>query len=183
VKFRHFTTLHTELSSEECSRRLFASIDPERWTIFSLSGYTGSASVIGWLDGDQFFLHKRSTWRNDFAPYCYGNFVTQDNGTIIECYFDLQRWTKVFMNFWLTFAILLGVPIFAFSVWDLLKTGRYNDGDEYLGLVVPVIMVLFGIYLPKFGLSLGESSEQFILEFLQKTLSAKNYEPSTNTST
>jgi hypothetical protein len=183
MKFRHFTTLHTELGSEECSRRLLALIDPERWTIFSLSGNAGSAPMIGYLDGDQFYLHKRSTWRNDFAPYCYGNFVTQNNGTLIECYFDLHRWTKVFMNFWLTFAILLGVPIFALSIWDLLKTGRYNDGGEYLGLVLPVMMVLFGIYLPKFGLSLGESNEQLILEFLRNALAAKNCERSPNTST
>ena len=86
------------------------------------------------------------------------------------------------MNFWLTFAILLGVPIFAFSIWDLLKSGRYNDNGEYLGLVVPVMMVLFGIYLPKFGLSLGESNEQFILEFLRTTIAAKICEPTPNTS-
>ena len=86
------------------------------------------------------------------------------------------------MNFWLTFAILLGVPIFALSGWDLLKTGRYNEGGEYLGLVLPVAMILFGVYLPKFGLSLGESNEQFILEFLRNTLAAKNCEPSPNTS-
>jgi hypothetical protein len=182
MKFRHFTTLRTELSSEECSRRLLASIDAERWTIFSLSGNVGSAAMIGWLDGDQFYLHKRSTWRNDFAPYCYGNFVTQDNGTLIECYFDLQRWTKVFMNFWLAFAILVGVPISGLSIWDLLKTSRYNDSGEYLGLLVPTMMVLFGIYLPKFGLLLGESNEQFIVEFLRRTLSARNCEPSPNTS-
>jgi len=145
--------------------------------MLSTSRYQGSAPVIGWMDGYQFYLHKRRTWRNDFAPQCYGNFVTQDKGTRIECYFDLQRWAKVFMNVWLTMAIVFGVPVFAFSIWDLLKTGRYNDGGEYLGMVVPVGLISFGIYLPKFGLLLGNSEEGFILEFLVRALEAKKCDP------
>jgi hypothetical protein len=181
MKFRHFSTLHSDFDTEECVRRLIQSIDPAQRTIFSLSGYRGTALVIGWLDGNQFYLHKRRIWRNDFAPLCYGNFVTQDKGTLVECYFDLQRWTKRFMNIWLALAILIGVPIFAISVYDLFKSGNFNDGSEYLGMVAPVGLILFGIYLPKFGLLLGKSEEDFILEFLQRILVANKCDPSANT--
>jgi len=180
MKFRHFTTLRTDFDAEECGRRLIQSIDLEQRTIFSLSGYKGTAPVIGWLDGNQFYLHKRRTYRNDFAPLCYGNFVAQDKGTLVECYFDLRRWTKLFIKLWLTLVILIGVPIFAISVHDLFKTGHFNDGSEYLGLVVPVAMILFDIYLPKFGLLLGKSEEEIILEFLWSTLVANKCEPSAN---
>src|SRR6202035_979589 len=103
MKFRHFTTLHTDFDSEECSRTLIRSIDPEQRTLFSLTGYKGKAPVISWVDDGQFYLHTRRFWRNDFAPQCYGNFVTQDKGTLIECYFDLHSWTKLFMNVWVAF--------------------------------------------------------------------------------
>jgi hypothetical protein len=174
VKFRHFTTLHTGFDSDECRRRLVESVDPERRTIFSLSGYKGSKPVIGWLDGYQFFLHKRRYWpsRNDFAPQCYGNFVAQEKGTIIECYFDATEWAKWFVKFWLVFASLLAMPIFIISLISLIKSGDYYDGSQYIGLVAPVAMVLFGIYLPKAFLEMGRGEEDFILEFLRITLNA-----------
>jgi hypothetical protein len=173
MKFRHFTALHTDFGDEECRRRLLESIDPERRTIFSLSGYKGSASIIGWVDGYNFYLHKRRYFHNDFAPVCRGSLLPQDKGTRIECYFDVPRWTQIFMRFWLAGAILIGVPIFVISLLDLLKTGIFSDGDQYLGLAVPVALVLFGIFLPMLGLLISEPEEGFILEFLQSTLVAR----------
>jgi hypothetical protein len=139
--------------------------------------------VIGWLDGDQFYLHKRRIWRNDFAPHCYGNFVDQDKGTLIECYFDLHRWTRLFMNLWLTLAILIGISIFVISIRDLLHAGNFNDSGEYVGLFVPVAMTLFGIFLPKFRLLLGKPEEEFILGFLERTLVPRKCAPTENPTT
>src|SRR5277367_3687845 len=108
MKFRHFTVLRTDLDENECLRRLTESIDPERWTIFSLSGYKSSKPVIGWIDGYQFYLHKRRYYRNDFAPLFHGNLQSLARGTLIEGYFDMPRWTRIFMRFWLGGVILLG---------------------------------------------------------------------------
>jgi hypothetical protein len=182
MKLRHFTTLRTDLDHEECSRRMISSIDTERRTLFSFSGYKGSAPVIGWSDGYQFRLHKRRYWRNDFAPQCYGNFVAQDKGTLIECYFDMPRWTVRFVKVWLAFAFLMGVPAFVITLIDLIKSGNYNDNSEYLGLIVPVGLILFGIYLPKLGLLMGGPEEEFILDFLQRILIANICKPITELS-
>jgi len=177
VKFRHFTTLHTDFDTEECRRRLTESIDPERQTIFSRSGYRGSKPVIGWIDGYQLDLHKRRYWHNDFAPQFYGNLLPQDRGTLIEGYFDVPPWTKMFMRFWLGGVLLLGGPIFLLSLLDLLQGSNYVEGGASIGLLVPPGMVLFGIFLPKFGLWFGRHEEEFILEFLQRTLVAVSVNP------
>jgi hypothetical protein len=176
MKFRHLTALYTDLNSEDCSRRLIASIDPESPTLFSLSGHSGSKPVIGRLDGDQFYLHKRRTWKNAYAPKCYGIFVTEGNGTLIECHFDLKRITKVFTNIWLAMAVLFGIPMFVLSFWNLLTHGPYADYGEYLSLFLPMLMIPTIFFLPKFGLWLSASDEEFILTLLRNNLAAKNCE-------
>jgi hypothetical protein len=172
VKLRHFITLRTDFDTEECRRRLIESIDLDQRTIFSLSGYKGSKPVIGRIEGYQFCLHKRQYWHNDFAPQFYGNLWSQDRGTIIEGYFDMQRWTKMFMRIWLGFALVVGIPLFLFSFSDLFFGSSNMNGDPRIGLLVPPSLVLFGILLPKLGLWLGRYDEQCILEFLQRTLVA-----------
>ena len=172
VKFRHSTTLRTDFDTEECRRHLIESIDPERRTVFSLSGYKGSKPVIGRIEGNRFYLHKRRYWHNDFAPQFYGNLLPQARGTLIEGYFDVRRWTKIFMRIWLGGVLLLGSPIFARSLLDVLKGRSYMEGDLQVGLLVPPCMVLFGILFPKLGLWFGRGEERFILEFLQSRLVA-----------
>ena len=85
------------------------------------------------------------------------------------------------MKLWLTLVILIGVPIFVISARDLVHAGYSNDGSGYVGLFVPVAMILFGIFLPKFGLLLGSPEEKFILGFLERTLIAQKCESSANT--
>lgn len=171
MKFRHFTSLHTDFDTETCRNRLTESIDPERRTIFSFSGYKGSKPVIGWIKGSKFSLHKRRYYRNDFAPQFYGNIQRNERGTVIEGYFDMPSWTKLFMRIWLGGAILLGIPIFLSTLWNFQSTSHAQDGF-LVGLLVPPTLVLFGALLPKFGLWLGRYEEQYILEFLQTTLMA-----------
>ena len=177
MKFRHFSTLRTDFETDQCRRRLIESIDPERRTIFALSGYKGSRPVIGWIDGYQFYLHKRKNWHNDFAPLFYGNLLPKDRGTIIEGYFDVQRWVKLFIRFWFGGVVLLGSPIFVLSLLELLQGRKHVEGDPLIGLFVPPCMVLFGVLLPKFGLWLARHEEQFILQFLQTTLLARTVNP------
>ena len=172
MHFRHFITLRTDLDADDCIRRLSDSIDPERLTIFSLSGYSGSKPVIGRIMGYEFYLHKRRNWRNDFAPQFHGNLRAQDRGTLIEGYFDAPRWTRIFMRVWLGAAVLLAGPVFLLSLWDLFTGGHYVKGDLRVGLLVPPCMILFGILLPRLGLWLGRYEEQFIVEFLERTFFA-----------
>jgi hypothetical protein len=159
--------LYTDFDTEECRRRLLDSIDTDKFKIFSSSG--GPKPVIGRIEDRKFRLRKRQYWHhNQFAPRFYGNLLPKQRGTTIEGYFDVSRWSKLFTRIWTAAAILVGAPIFAFSLWDVLR-GTYYDA---VGLFVPPSLVLFGVLLPKVGLWLSRDEEQFILEFLQRTLIA-----------
>ena len=173
MKLRHFIALRTDFGTEECRRRLNESIDPERRTIFSLSGYKGSKPVMGRIDGYEFHLQKRRYWNNDFAQQFYGNLLPEERGTRIEGYFDVPRWTKMFLRFWLGGVILIGSPVFILSLLQRVRGGGYEEGDARLGLLVPPCLLLFGVLLPKLGLWLGRHEEQFILGFLERTLVAR----------
>jgi hypothetical protein len=173
MKPRHFTRLYSDFEIDECRRRLIESIDEKHFAIFSPSGYKGSKPVIGWLEGYKFLLQKRRYWNNAFAPQFHGNLLPEGKGSQIEGSFDTPRIAKIFIRIWLVGAILIGAPIFILSLLDLIHRHRYVEGDLWVGLVVPPAVVLFGIFLPKFGLLLGSREEEYILEFLRTTLVAR----------
>lgn len=149
------------------------SIDEERRTLFSLSGYRGSCNILGEVTGNTFRLQKRRYWRNDFAPHLFGQFQPEVGGSRIEAHFDVSRWTRNFMRFWLVGVALLGGPIFVLCVIDLTTGSHHTTGDARVGLIVPLALVFWGFLLPKIGRLFGRGDERFLLEFVQRTLTAR----------
>jgi hypothetical protein len=169
--------LHSALAPIAVADALRRSVDRERRTLFSLSGYRGSLPVLGEVTESTFRLQKRRYWRNDFAPHLYGQFQPEAGGTSIEAHFDVSRWTRNFMRFWLVGVALLSGPIFVLCLLDLTTGSHHTTGDARVGLIVPVALVLGGILLPKIGRLLGRGEERFLLDFLQQTLAARVKEP------
>ncbi len=164
---------HSDLNIQECVRRLHEAIDPEKRTLFSLSGYKGSKPIIGRVNGHEFFIHKRRYYRNDFALAFYAAFSEPNRGTLIEGHFDTPRWTRIFMRIWLAGVILLGIPIFVPSLLEIFRGAGRMQGDPWVGLVVPPALVLSSVLLPKFGWWLSKGEQRFVLDFLQTTLVAR----------
>src|SRR5579863_10616040 len=104
--------LQSDFSAEDCLRRLLEGTDVAKRTIFSLSGYKGSNSVLSKFDGDRFRIWKRRYYRNDFAPVFFGALSAEGQGTRIEGHFDMNPWVKISMGVWLGFVMLVGIPIF-----------------------------------------------------------------------
>jgi hypothetical protein len=166
-------TLHTDLPISDCLNRIRASIDEERRTLLSWSGYAGSRKVLGKIDGYEIRLQKRRYYHNDFAPYFYARLLPQTHGTRIEGRFDCSPFVKTFMRIWLILVIAGGTPIFILCLKDILTGSASVSGDRYVGVVVPPGMVLFGLLLPRIGRWLAKNEESYILEFLQSTLPAR----------
>ena len=103
--------LHSALSPNAAADALRRSIDEQRWTLFSLSGYKGNLPLLGEVGRSTFKVQKRKYYRNDFAGKFYARFAPEPGGTRIEGYFDYPRWAKYFMRIWLAFAVLVGTPI------------------------------------------------------------------------
>jgi hypothetical protein len=165
--------LHSSLPPYVVADTLRRSIDEERITLFSLSGYKGSRPVLGKVDESTFRLQKRRYYHNSFAPIFYGRFEPETGGTRIEGYFDMAQWVKYFMWFWLAMVILIGGQIFLASLKDIVTGSHYIHGDKRIGILIPPFMILFGVLLPKVGELLARGEKTFILEHLQQTLVAR----------
>ncbi len=77
------------------------------------------------------------------------------------------------MRIWVGFAVLVRTPVFVGTVVDMATGGHYTSSDNWVGLVVPPTLVLFGTVLPKVGRLFGKSDRRFILEHIQNTLAAR----------
>lgn len=76
------------------------------------------------------------------------------------------------MRIWLVCAAVLGTPVFFLSLKDLIFGTSDVTGDLWAGLLVPPVMIAFGLLLPKFGRLIGIGEEHYILERLQHDLAA-----------
>ncbi len=79
----------------------------------------------------------------------------------------MDRWVRIFMTIWLAFAIMIGGAGFIATISHPIH------GDAWIGVLVPLGLVLFGILLPKFGRWIGKGEEAFLKEFLEQTLAAR----------
>ena len=166
--------LHSPLALHEAAEKLRSSMDEKRWTPLSMSGNKGDREFLGHFRGAEFTVQKRRYSRNDFAGIFFGELDSEPSGTRIEGYFDVPRWSKYFMRFWLAGVVLLGIPIFWTTLSGALSGAAEMRADGmWVGLIVPPIMILFGLVLPKLGRLLGRSDERLILNHIKETLSAK----------
>jgi hypothetical protein len=161
--------LRTDLSPDECLRRLHEAADPPQFAAFSLSGYKGSKSVIAKLTGTKIKLWKRRYHKNSFAPFFFGALVPDGSGTRIEGHFGIDPFVKIFLAFWLG-VFLGGVAAI---------TARFSQGipsGDLAAIVIPFGMILFGLAVPKLRQRLGRSEAKDLLEFLQTTLATQPVE-------
>ncbi len=138
-----------------------------------MSGYQGNRPLLGKIGKNTFTVQKRRYSRNDFAGLLFGRFEPEGNGTRIEAYFDAPPWARYFMRIWLTGAVLIGAPIFVGTLIDMITGSHYMSGDNWVGLVVPPVLLMYGIVFPKIGRLFGEADRRFILEQVQNTLAAR----------
>ncbi len=157
-------SLKTDLSPEECLRRLRQAADPSKFAVFSRSGYKGSKPVMAKLGGTKIKLWKRQRGRNSFARFFWGAVVPDTDGSRIEGHFGMDPFVKLFMVFWLA-SILFGV----FSALIAMPSGA-NHGRGWAAVVVLAGLIVLGALLLKIGQWMTRSEENYLREFLQATL-------------
>jgi hypothetical protein len=164
---RNMIALRTDLSVEECLRRLREGSDIGQRTIFSFSGYKGSKPVLSKFNGNEFKLSKRRYYNNSFAPFFFGTLSREERGTHVEGRFGMDPFVKFFMVVWLGLAVAIGLPI-------LISTPAHPiRGDDWIGIVVPLGLICGGILVPKIGQLIGRGEERYLREFVEATLAAR----------
>jgi hypothetical protein len=165
--------MHSALSSGAFTEALRGAVDPERWTLFSLSGYEGTRPILGEVQSNTFRLQKRRISRNDFAGHFYGQVEPEIGGTRIEGYFAAPRWARYFMRLWVALAVISGVPIFIGAIRDLLSGSHDMSGDLWVGLVVPPFLIFVGTVLPRLTQRFGRADRRMMVEFVQRVGAAR----------
>jgi hypothetical protein len=169
---RKIVIFHSPLSPAEITEALRGSVDDEQRSLFSLSGFQGDRPLIGTIGFDSFRIQKRKLYRNDFARHFYAQFGPEQSGTRIEGYFAMAIWVKLFMLVWISFAIVIGSVIFIATCRELISSHRAPNDQDWVGLLVPPGLVLFGFGLPVIGSLVSRPGERYILQRLGIILSA-----------
>jgi len=164
--------LHSDYSPEMCLARLAEQIDVDDRTLFSLSGYKGRRAVVGRIEGSDFRLHKRRYWHNSFGPVLFGRMMPDGRGTRIEAFWDVWRSVRIFVRVWIVLTAIMGTPILFNALRCAVSKACADQGDSWLGLIVPPAMILWGILLPRIGALLGLHEKKAIVELLERTLVA-----------
>lgn len=154
--------LYSNYSPEECVRRLSAAIDPERYSLFGISGYRGSKPVLGTMDGLNFRILQRTYARNSFPPVFAGKFSARGRGTRIEGSSDLELTSKIAIC-----AIVLFFFVLSPIIWFVA-----GPAHRWFVFVWIICSAVPGLFAPRIIRGLGTDQEREMNDFLCVTLAA-----------
>jgi hypothetical protein len=160
--------LRTDLSPEECVRRLGEKIDPDQPTTFGFSGYRGTKPFVGTIEGLQIRLLQRVySGRTTLPTVLTGEFKPHENGTELNGSFDLETTSKLFLSMFSVLGLLLVV------LFVRLFIPTYPILSVLWGCVSGVVL----IFLPRLQRNTNSGQETAITAFLQEILVASASDP------
>ena len=120
------------------------------------AGYSSFGIVLESFDGHNFSLSVARNYRNSFAPLCTGKLIPQLHGTTIDVQFGMRASVKLFLTVWFTGMATAGVAILAETL-----AGKARNAT--IGIVVPLVLLGFGVLLVRFGNRLSYHEETYVL--------------------
>jgi hypothetical protein len=124
--------------------------------------YSAFGVVLERFDGYNFSLSVRRNYRNSFAPLCTGELIPQATGTVVNVQFGMRPAAKIFLAIWCIGIATAGAVILA----NVLSG---SAAHATTGIVVPPVLLGFGILLVHFGKRLGHDEETYILGWLERS--------------
>lgn len=100
----------------------------------------------------------------------------EQGGTIVFGTFGMHPFVRVFMFVWFGIVAFVGASLFFVGLQGLL-TGSRDHGQNTMSILVPVVMLGFGYALIRFGRHLSRGEEQFLTDFVLKTLDGQQKQP------
>jgi len=162
---RDAISLYTAKTISEC-QRMVKSV-----------GYSAFGVVLASFDGYKFRLYVRRDYRNSFAPLFSGRLVPQTTGTRVEGRFGMHPFVKIFLAVWFAGVVIIGGFIFVSSIGQALSGDVSDNSKRHIGIVVPPILLGFGVLLVRFGKKLGRDEETRILSWLKRSFAETTQKP------
>ena len=162
--------LVSPLPRGECVKRLQSNVS-SYWAIASAN------KVVGSIDGDTLRLRKRIYYRNSFQPTLRGRLSDAPGGTRIHCEFRSIPLTPILIAAGVIVVVAIGM------VASLLASRHIRFEDiPLVAILIPLgalpLFVGLGFGTIWFGRRLARGDEDMLLDFLRKTLDARQESPS-----
>ena len=155
--------LISPLERAEFTRRLQAATAPGSM-IFS------SMPVIGYVGESSLRLRKRISYRSTFRGWLFATLIDEDGHTRLHCRSGMHPFARVFMVIWFSGVLLIGGAMFIITIWTWLAGKVPLPTNAWLGVAVLPLMLGFGIGLMWFGQFIARKEEQFLIDFLRRTV-------------
>ncbi len=160
--------LATTLSPAQCVSRLAAAMDVEPTLRRPFAGMSGAKQVVGRITEQSLRLRKRIQYHNSFQSRLTATIEPAPDGTMISARVAMERGARVFMAFWIAGTLVSGCPFLLAAARSVPATAH-----EWMGVLVPISMPVFGALLVGFGRYLARDEARFLKEFLIQTLDAQ----------
>ena len=164
--------LHSPHPPAECASRLSAAIDAENSALLSLAGVFGNKPFLGRVTETSLHLRKRIAYRNSFQSMFSGTMRPSNGGTVITGDFAMHPFVIVFMAVWFCGVLGIGGTLAIATIAHLFSGAEPRGDHDWLGIVAPVGMAIFGVALVAVGRYIARQEAQFITDFLTRTLDA-----------
>jgi len=156
--------LISPLPQKECVRRLRAATDGG-WAM------SGTKPVLGAVGDTSIRLRKRNYYWHSSQCWLSGTFVEEDGQTRLQCSVGLHPFVRRFLEYWIGAVLLAGGFV-------LVKTIRLflidpSAPNLWLGIVVPLFMLGFGVILLTLGDYFSGDEAGFLVEFVERTIDAR----------
>jgi hypothetical protein len=160
------------LSPQECATRLRGEIDIEHPRLFSWTGLFGSKPIVGRVTESELRLRQRRVGRNSFQRVFVGRIETDNGGSIIAGEFGIDPVVRSLMTIWFWGVLIIGGTLFLAALGSTLSGSRAFGDGTWMGLIIPAILIVWGLILPRMGQRMAKEEPKFITDFLARTLGA-----------
>ncbi len=150
--------LISPLPREECVRRLSSKVG---------TAWDGS-TVIGSVGETSFRLRKRIFYRNSFQASLSGKLIDDSGQTRLHCRVGLHPFVTVFLTIWIGIVLVGCIWMIASLVSGAIPANRWPQA------AIPFLMLAGGVALLKVGQFLSRDEADFLVDFLRKTLNARD---------
>jgi hypothetical protein len=157
--------LVSPLPLRECVRRLRAATDGI-WAI------GGSKPVQGTVRDTSIRLRKRIDYRNSMQCWLSATCVEDNGRTRLSCVVGLHPFVHRFLEIWIGAVLVISGAVLAKMIRLWLGAGLLPQ-DLWLGVGFPLVMAVFAALLLWFGDYLVRDEPEFLVEFLERTIDAR----------
>ena len=164
--------LQTDLSIDECRARIASAVSKTEPLFPAIAYQNISKEFRGSINERNFRIEKQRLLGRIPYRVFYGTLVAEDQGTLIEGYFESDPVYRLGLIFFVGFAALMGILFLILALADTFSQTRYSvDAFQSFWSIVLIVLVATGVFWWA-----ARSEEIDILNFLEDLLEAKSTE-------